>query len=93
MKDTKRELKVGIDKGTILYNGIVDLLEAKTVIDPKGYLTDLQSMIPSYGGDVNDIKKARLLLKSVRETNPKHGFLIYGIAAIVLVFLWWFFAK
>ena len=35
MKGTKRELKVGIDKGTILYNGIVDLLEARTVIDPK----------------------------------------------------------
>ena len=34
-KDTKRELKVGINKGTILYNGIVDLLEARTVIDPK----------------------------------------------------------
>jgi succinate dehydrogenase / fumarate reductase flavoprotein subunit len=35
MVGTKRELKVGIDKGTILYNGIVDLLEARTVIDPK----------------------------------------------------------
>jgi len=35
MKGTKRELKVGIDKGTILYNGIVDLLESRTVIEPK----------------------------------------------------------
>ncbi len=35
MKGTKRELKVGVDKGAILYNGIVDLLEAKPVIDPK----------------------------------------------------------
>jgi hypothetical protein len=35
-------------------------------------LTDLQSMIPTYGGDINDVKKARLLLKSVRETNPNH---------------------
>lgn len=42
------------------------------MVDPKGYLTDLQSMIPTYGGDINDIKKARLLLKSVRETNPNH---------------------
>ena len=41
-------------------------------MDPKGYLTDLQSMLPSHGGDINDVKKARLLLKSVRETNPKH---------------------
>jgi len=35
MKDTKRELRVGPNKGKILYNGIVDLLEAKPVIDPK----------------------------------------------------------
>ena len=35
MKGTKRELKVGRDKGTILYNGIVDLLEAKPVLGPK----------------------------------------------------------
>ncbi len=42
------------------------------MVDPKGYLTDLQSMLPSYAGDVADVKKARLLLKSVRETNPNH---------------------
>ena len=41
-------------------------------MDPKGYLTDLQSMIPTDGGVINDVKKARLLLKSVRETNPHH---------------------
>ena len=35
MKDTKRELRVGIDKGKMLYNGIVDLLEATPVLDPK----------------------------------------------------------
>lgn len=33
----------------------------------------MQSMLPSYGGDINDVKKARLLLKSVRETNPLHS--------------------
>lgn len=47
-------------------------MTGQTVVDPKGYLTDLNSMIPSNGGDINDVKKARLLLKSVRETNPKH---------------------
>ncbi|OUC42020.1 tetratricopeptide repeat protein [Trichinella nativa] len=51
---------------------VSDSVSGQTVVDPKGYLTDLQSMIPSYGGDINDIKKARLLLKSVRETNPNH---------------------
>ena len=35
MKNTKRNLRVGIDKGKLLYNGIVDLLEAKPVLDPK----------------------------------------------------------
>ena len=49
-----------------------DSVSGQTVVDPKGYLTDLQSMIPTYGGDINDVKKARLLLKSVRETNPNH---------------------
>jgi len=51
---------------------VSDSVSGQTVVDPKGYLTDLQSMIPTYGGDINDIKKARLLLKSVRETNPNH---------------------
>ena len=49
-----------------------DSVSGQTVVDPKGYLTDMNSMIPSYGGDINDVKKARLLLKSIRETNPNH---------------------
>ena len=52
---------------------VSDSVSGQTVVDPKGYLTDLQSMLPNYGGDINDIKKARLLLKSVRETNPNHS--------------------
>jgi len=51
---------------------VSDSVSGQTVVDPKGYLTDLHSMLPQYGGDIADIKKARLLLKSVRETNPKH---------------------
>lgn len=51
---------------------VSDSVTGQTVVDPKGYLTDLNSMIPHYGGDINDVKKARTLLKSVRETNPKH---------------------
>ncbi len=51
---------------------VVFSVTGQTVVDPKGYLTDLQSMIPTHGGDINDVKKARLLLKSVRETNPHH---------------------
>ena len=56
----------------IKLNQVSDSVAGQTVVDHKGYLTDLQSMLPSYAGDINDVKKARLLLKSVRETNPKH---------------------
>lgn len=31
---------------------VSDSVSGQTVVDPKGYLTDLQSMIPSYGGDI-----------------------------------------
>ncbi|XP_076648059.1 pre-mRNA processing factor 6 [Halictus rubicundus] len=67
--------KIGQARNTLMnvkLNQVSDSVEGQTVVDPKGYLTDLQSMIPTYGGDINDIKKARLLLKSVRETNPNH---------------------
>lgn len=67
--------KIGQARNTLMnvkLSQISDSVTGQTVVDPKGYLTDLQSMIPTYGGDINDIKKARLLLKSVRETNPNH---------------------
>jgi len=35
MEKTKRKLRVGADKGKLLYNGLIDLLEAKPVVDPK----------------------------------------------------------
>ncbi|XP_065063649.1 pre-mRNA-processing factor 6-like isoform X2 [Rhopilema esculentum] len=50
-----------------------DSVSGQTVVDPKGYLTDLQSVTPTASGDIGDIKKARLLLNSVITTNPKHG--------------------
>ncbi len=67
--------KIGQARNTLMnvkLSQVSDSVTGQTVVDPKGYLTDLQSMIPTYGGDINDIKKARLLLKSVRETNPGH---------------------
>lgn len=47
-----------------------DSVSGQTVVDLKGYLRDLNSMIPTHGGDINDMKKACLFLKSVQETNP-----------------------
>lgn len=35
MEGTRRKVRVGVDKGKLMYNGIVDLLEAKPVVDPK----------------------------------------------------------
>ncbi|XP_055343399.1 pre-mRNA-processing factor 6-like [Paramacrobiotus metropolitanus] len=67
--------KVGEARNTLMgmrLSQVSDSVSGQTVIDPKGYLTDLQSMIPTFGADIQDIKKARLLLKSVRETNPNH---------------------
>ena len=31
---------------------VSDSVSGQTVVDPKGYLTDLQSMIPSRGADI-----------------------------------------
>jgi pre-mRNA-processing factor 6 len=45
----------------------------QSVVDPQGYLTSLSSTKISSNAEVGDINKARLLLKSVRDTNPKHG--------------------
>lgn len=52
---------------------MADSVTGQTVVDPKGYLTDLKSMKITSDAEVSDIKKARLLLKSVIQTNPKHA--------------------
>ncbi|CAA17050.1 U4/U6 x U5 tri-snRNP complex subunit Prp1 [Schizosaccharomyces pombe] len=48
-------------------------LTSPSTIDPKGYLTSLNSMVPKNANDLGDIRKARKLLQSVIETNPKHA--------------------
>lgn len=68
--------KIGQARNTLMdikLNQASDSVAGQTVVDPKGYLTDLHSAIPAIGADISDIKKARLLLKSVRETNPNHA--------------------
>jgi pre-mRNA-processing factor 6 len=52
---------------------MADSVSGQTVVDPKGYLTDLGSMRITSATEVADIKKARLLLRSVTTTNPHHG--------------------
>ena len=60
-----RHLGIQLDK-------MADSVTGQTVVDPKGYLTDLTSISISSDTDVSDIRKARQLLKSVVTTNPKH---------------------
>ncbi|OZJ04338.1 hypothetical protein BZG36_02386 [Bifiguratus adelaidae] len=50
-----------------------DSVSSQTNIDPKGYLTDLNSIVVKSAAEIGDLKKARLLLNSVTQTNPKHA--------------------
>lgn len=52
---------------------VSDSVSGQTTIDPKGYLTDLNSVVIKSEAEIGDIKKARLLLNSVITTNPKHA--------------------
>lgn len=63
-------------RGTMLslkLDKMSDSVSGQTVVDPRGYLTDLNSMKINSMAEVGDIKKARTLLGSVTSTNPKHG--------------------
>jgi len=83
MKNTKRKVKIGVDKGSLLYNGIVDLLEAKPVLNPKDidlskidYDVDLLIIGGGGAGTVaalfaydNGVKKDKILIA----TKLRHG--------------------
>jgi pre-mRNA-processing factor 6 len=67
---------VGEGRGTVLglkLDRMADSVSGQTVVDPKSYMSGLQSMRVSSDAEVSDIKKARLLLKSVIGTNPSHA--------------------
>lgn len=50
-----------------------DSVTGQTVIDPRGYLTTMNSLKVSSSAEIGDIKKARSLYKSLLKTNPKHA--------------------
>lgn len=58
---------------TMSLDKMSDSVAGQTVVDPKGYLTSLSNTKIASAAEVGDVHKARLLLKSVRDTNPKHG--------------------
>ena len=63
-------------RGTVLslkLDKMSDSVTGQTVVDPKGYLTDLNSLRITSDAEIGDIQKARTLLNSVTATNPKHG--------------------
>jgi len=47
--------KIGQARNTLMnikLTQVSDSVSGQTVVDPKGYLTDLQSMIPTHSGDI-----------------------------------------
>ncbi|KAK4528859.1 hypothetical protein GAYE_SCF65G6806 [Galdieria yellowstonensis] len=67
---------IGEGRGAVLglkLDRISDSVSGQTVVDPKGYLTELAGMRITSESEIGDIKKARMLLKSVTSTNPKHA--------------------
>ena len=46
---------------------------ASSTIDPKGYLTDLNSVVLKTEAEIGDIKRARMLFDSLVKSNPKHA--------------------
>lgn len=42
----------GLEQYLPLFVQVSDSVSGQTVVDPKGYLTDLNSMIPTHGGDI-----------------------------------------
>lgn len=62
-------------KGTVLTHSLdrAGLKSSIASIDPRGYLTEM-SQIPTYTQEeVTDLKKARMLLKSLVSTNPENS--------------------
>ncbi|KFM26937.1 Pre-mRNA-processing factor 6 [Auxenochlorella protothecoides] len=67
---------IGAGRSTVVQlklDRLSDSVTGQTVVDPRGYLTDLKSVTLKSDAEISDIKKARLLLKSVIKTNPAHG--------------------
>ena len=63
-------------RGTVLgmsLDKMADSVAGQATVDRSGYLTSLSSTEIATSAEVGDITKARLLLQSVRNTNPKHG--------------------
>ena len=54
-------------------SGTASVSGTSTSVDPKGYLTDLNSVIHKTYAEIGDIKRARMLLDPLVKSNPKHA--------------------
>jgi pre-mRNA-processing factor 6 len=54
-------------------SGAASASGTSTSVDPKGYLTDLNSVIHKTESEIGDIKRARMLFDSLIKSNPKHA--------------------
>jgi len=52
---------------------VKDSVSGSTTIDPKGYLTQMNSIVFKTEAEIGDIKRARALLASLTKSNPKHA--------------------
>ncbi|KAI5119400.1 hypothetical protein M0805_005943 [Coniferiporia weirii] len=66
-RDKILSLKLDQISGTSTVSG------TSTSIDPKGYLTDLASVVHKTDAEIGDIKRARMLFDSLVKSNPKHA--------------------
>ncbi|KAH8091002.1 PRP1 splicing factor, N-terminal-domain-containing protein [Cristinia sonorae] len=66
-RDKILSLKLDQVSGTSTTSGL------STSIDPKGYLTSLDSVIIKSDAEIGDIKRARMLFDSLVKSNPKHA--------------------
>ncbi|EKM52026.1 uncharacterized protein PHACADRAFT_31805 [Phanerochaete carnosa HHB-10118-sp] len=66
-RDKILSLKLDQVSGTSTASGLA------TSVDPKGYLTSLDSVILKTDAEIGDIKRARMLFDSLVKSNPKHS--------------------
>eukprot|EP00747_Dinoflagellata_sp_TGD_P155376 gnl/TRDRNA2_/TRDRNA2_177576_c0_seq1.p1 gnl/TRDRNA2_/TRDRNA2_177576_c0~~gnl/TRDRNA2_/TRDRNA2_177576_c0_seq1.p1 ORF type:complete len:636 (-),score=14.38 gnl/TRDRNA2_/TRDRNA2_177576_c0_seq1:929-2836(-) len=67
---------IGEGRGTLLnlkLDKMADSVTSHTVVDPRGYMTELKSIKINTDTEISDIKKARLVLRSVTQTNLSHA--------------------
>ncbi|KAJ8588177.1 hypothetical protein M405DRAFT_934289 [Rhizopogon salebrosus TDB-379] len=66
-RDKILSLKLDQISGTSTTSGLA------TSVDPKGYLTSLNSVVLKTEAEIGDIKRARMLFDSLVKSNPKHA--------------------